>query len=61
MHMNGKTNTYVVMELFRHDTNYSNLLLQILGHLKYSNFILNKMAKISWIAFIQPFGVIIIL
>jgi hypothetical protein len=32
MHMNGKTSNYGVMELFRHDTNYSNLYLQILGH-----------------------------
>jgi hypothetical protein len=55
MHMNGKTSIYNVMELFRHDTNYSNLLLQILGHLEYSNFILHKIAKIPRIKFIQPF------
>jgi hypothetical protein len=57
MHMNGKTSTYNVIELFRPDTNYSNLLLQILGHLRYSKFyfILHKIAKISWIKFIQSF------
>jgi hypothetical protein len=56
MHMNGKTSIYNVIELFRHDTNYSNLLLQILGHLRYNNFyspqnsqnIMNKIYSTYW-------------
>jgi hypothetical protein len=56
MHMNGKTSIYNVIELLRHDTNYSNLLLQILGHLRYNKFyslqnsqnIMNKIYSTFW-------------
>jgi hypothetical protein len=56
MHMSGETSTYNVMELCKHDTSYLNLLLQILGQLKYSNFdsqqnsqnFMNRIYSIIW-------------
>jgi hypothetical protein len=38
--MNGKTSTYNVIELFRHDTNYLNFFIcKFLGHLRYDNLV----------------------
>jgi hypothetical protein len=56
MHMNGRICNYDIMELCRYDTNYSNLLLQILGHLRYNKFyspqngqsIKNKISSTFW-------------
>jgi hypothetical protein len=56
--MNGKSSIYNVIELFRHDINYSNLLLQILGHLGYNKFYSPQNSQNIIIKFIQPFGVI---
>jgi hypothetical protein len=56
MHMNGRISIYNVIKLFRHDINYSNLLLPILGHLRYNKFyspqnsqnIMNKIYSTFW-------------